>query len=226
MPAKGWRKPSHLRKTPERRANQLPPELDNPQPDAPEIGLFSEEHTYGYWSLTLAKRGDHIPDYWYDRARIYATEYAKEAIVSLEAGGKQQRHHVQGCLGLHAEQTQEGAKKLLAHFKDFIPVQRGSGAAVVLKPCSAGQTFELMLGYCMKDEGKPHFRKHLVGVTEEQASAARRAHQAVHIDPTAGRRMLTKTNIMREMFSFHWLWLRPLRCTAERTLQASDTPVN
>ena len=36
----------------------------------------------------MARRGDHIPDFWFERAKLYATMFGVEAIVGLEAGGE------------------------------------------------------------------------------------------------------------------------------------------
>ena len=62
-----------------------------------------------------------------------------------------------------------------------------------------GQTWHLMLGYIMKDEGQPWFKVHLKGVSLAEAQEARKDHQAVQIDPMAGRKVMTKTNLFKEV---------------------------
>lgn len=223
MPPAGWRKPNHLLKHPRRSPPETPAtpadgvtRVASAPPESPEPEVLGQHHTYGVWSLTLSKRGGHIPDSWYTRCCEFLDLHAIDGAIALEAGGRKGHLHVQGVLGLHASRDEEGRKKLEALIREFVPVPRGSGAQLVCKPAVHGQTMQLLLGYVQKDVGKAHFRIHLKGVTEQQAAEAALAHQSVSIDPMAGRKVLTKTNLMRDMYAFYWMYLRPLHCSAER----------
>jgi hypothetical protein len=220
MPAKGWRKPEHLRKTQPRK--QPAPVVEEPAEPAgvtEEEMLFQEHFELTYWSLTLAVRGGHIPDNWFERAQCWLNEYCEEGAVAVEAGGRAKHLHVQGILGMHAKTDKESHARLVRFFREYVPIARGSKGTVQCKPIQRTQTFDLMLGYVQKDEGRPHYKVHFKNVDEARAAAARKAHQSVRIDPTAGRRLLNKSNIYKEMYAFHFLYLRPLVCSAERTLQ-------
>ena len=47
-------------------------------------------------SITIARRGEHIPPLWINRTIIYASMYFEHYAIAIEAGGRRRHQHLQG----------------------------------------------------------------------------------------------------------------------------------
>lgn len=204
MPALGWRKPLVDRVTKPREPRRTPAPSPAPSPaEAESERLQGEENPFPFLhgnhpahelSITVAKRGGHAPDLWWLRMCVFADEICDAAALSTEAGKRMKHLHIQMVARIRCDGSAAGLKKLANHIRNFIPCN-GQGGTIQAKLLMATQTFQLMVGYVQKCFGEPFYKLHLKGVTESEAANARQAYGAVSIDPMAGRKVITKSNV-------------------------------
>ena len=71
------------------------------------------------------------------------------------------------------------------------------------KELVTGQTFQRLLGYVFKDEGKPHFQNTTFGdITREEIDAGKQEWASLKIDYMDGKIALTKMNIFARLHAF------------------------
>jgi hypothetical protein len=87
-----------------------------------------------------------------------------------------------------------------------------------VKPFEAGQDELAMLGYIQKDAGKPHYKLLSRGFTEEQLANAILQHEAVRTTHEEDKRLITKANCVKAVYSFWYRVLAPLEPSFHRVL--------
>jgi hypothetical protein len=85
----------------------------------------------------------------------------------------------------------------------------------MIKPIGEHQTFESMIGYCVKDAGKSTFHYYQKDVPPGDIRAAIRSYNAVKIDYANGRTQLFKNNYLVQLYRFWHRNLRPLQLEFE-----------
>ena len=72
-----------------------------------------------------------------------------------------------------------------------------------IKELVQGQTFQRLLGYVFKDEGKSHFRNHLFGgITRAEVDAGKEEWTSLKLDYMQSKVALNKSNIFTRMHAF------------------------
>lgn len=74
---------------------------------------------------------------------------------------------------------------------------------IACKELAVGQTFQRLLGYVHKDEGKPHFQNTTFGdISRADIDAGKQEWQSLKIDYMDGKIALTKMNIFARLHAF------------------------
>ena len=94
---------------------------------SPNLTPGDESLPISEWSITVVKRGTHIPTVWLRRLIEWIRFYGIAGAASLEAGGRNGYLHVQAVARVRMMPDEAGRKAMRCHIKEFIPVQRGSG---------------------------------------------------------------------------------------------------
>lgn len=176
----------------------------------PSIQIGADIYPVSEWSVTVAVRGNNVPESWLTRMKHYAVAKCIAGAFALEAGGRQQRLHVQGVMRLRLETTTLAISVLKEDIKRFVPIQRGSGGTVAVNPLQEGQTWTYMLGYVQKDEGTAHYRLEVHQVSQEDLRAGVVAYGGVRNDPEEGRIVINKGNLPKLLKRFYSTHLTPM----------------
>ena len=86
----------------------------------------------------------------------FVTANCIKGAISTEVGSRAHNLHIQGVIELHYPRAPTYVKILTQFVKDLIPDRKGH--KVIVKPFTLSQTFQTMVGYVFKDQGKPHFQ--------------------------------------------------------------------
>ena len=108
------------------------------------------------YSITITKNGGDIATEYLDIMSEFLKCYCHRGAFSLEVGTRAFNLHIQGVIELRYPTTPTYAKQLAKFIKLQLPTKTGHKVSV--KPFSKTQTFVAMIGYVLKDEGKPHFQ--------------------------------------------------------------------
>ena len=73
----------------------------------------------------------------------------------------------------------------------------------MFKKLEKTQTIKAMIGYCLKDYGKSHFKCHVKGISEEEINQAKNEYAFVSSDPANGKTVLVKKSLFRAMYAFY-----------------------
>ena len=123
--------------------------------------LFSDDYDMIEWSLTIAKRGAHMPLIWHTAIADYLDVNAEAFEFNTERGGRADHLHGQGIVKARAKKDKEAVERWKKELKQAMGVRfgDGSGCTIELKPLVDGQTFQRMVGYVNKDRLLTHFRR-------------------------------------------------------------------
>jgi len=173
------------------------------RPTLPRPPLFDDTLPAIDISLTIVKRGDHVPFAWMSSLNEFLDSLGMRYYIAFERGGIAENLHIQAVITLNVET--EKMKELIKAIKDAIGVRHGDGqkCGVCCKPLVAGQTFERMLGYCAKDEGMPHFRSHSKDVTRQEIDRGKEEYGSMKLSYLDNKIMLTKSNLFNKMHSYY-----------------------
>ena len=78
----------------------------------------------------------------------------------------------------------------------------GSGCRIELKELVSGQTFIRMVGYCLKDQGQPHFVMSKKNVTEEKMERGLAEHAALKLNYMESFIGLNRSNLFVRAYTF------------------------
>ena len=129
-----------------------PPRVKRPEDIIPGLGE-DEDFAPSLWSLTYGARYQHdIPDLWWWQTSQWIATYTIRGMNAKERGTKNRLLHGQAWFEVHFGSTLVHQKKLLEHYKCFIPLgefDRSGGllSKVTLKPFKGNQTPMYMGGY-------------------------------------------------------------------------------
>ena len=81
----------------------------------------------------------------------------------------------------------------------------------MFKKLEKTQSIKAMIGYCLKDFGKNHFKCHVKGITEDEIKQAQAEYSYVATDPASGKTVLVKKTLFRAMYAFYMEEFHPLK---------------
>ena len=94
---------------------------------APALTPGDESLPISEWSITVVKRGTHIPAVWLRRMVEWFQFFGIAGAAAIEAGGRNGYLHLQAVGRVRMMPDEVGRKAMRQHIKNFIPVQHGSG---------------------------------------------------------------------------------------------------
>eukprot|EP00884_Botryococcus_braunii_P001858 jgi/Botrbrau1/11673/Bobra.0195s0004.1 len=162
-----------------------------------------------YFSLTITSRHNAIPTAWLPLLQTWAQSCTEKALFALEFGEKNNHPHIQGTFAAPWNPSPAGLDALRKSLRSACGMQTGEGVVINVKVFETTQTFPKMLGYCMKDRGKPHFQytQHNVSPAELEEGIA--SYSLVR-DFFSGRQEINRQNLYRFCHNFHRHNLHPL----------------
>jgi hypothetical protein len=122
------------------------------------------------FSLTYGKTGGHMPAIWHTSMSEYMEEHSPKFLNSRERGLKNEHLHGQCIAKLPIATDKASIEKVKKEMKRAMGCSErdGSGCRIELKELVTGQTFVRMVGYCLKDQGQPHFVMTKKNVSDEE----------------------------------------------------------
>ncbi|KAL2611588.1 hypothetical protein R1flu_023280 [Riccia fluitans] len=153
-------------------------------------------------SLTIGIPGENVDDKVFDLLVKWLEYRAKRAILALERGDSFLQLHVQGMVGVKTSST----RILKREIKEMIGWESNGlvGASVCLKSLhyKGLHTVIGLIGYCLKDEGAPHFKFYSKNVSEEQKAEGHRMHNIYGASEYKHKLELTLANIVGRALQF------------------------
>ena len=94
--------------------------------------------------------------------------------------------------------------KIKKQIKQVCGIAHGSGFRTLMdvKAFAPGQTWPMMIGYCTKDFGQPHYRMVRKGVSDEEIAAGVAQWQSARLSYEDDKVVLTKKNLFQHLYSF------------------------
>ena len=126
--------------------------------------------------------GQHAPIRWFLNLIVCFTAICNHAgsatAMSIERGDRKQLQHIQGVSRFITSEAYKD--QFRAFMKRHLGILTGGNIRCKIGiNYFSGQTWENMLGYVQKDEGKPHYRFWSIGVTEAERRAGVASYQLV-----------------------------------------------
>ena len=188
----------------------------------------TENHNYIELSVTIGVKGGNIIPYWLTAFGLFM--YARDDVVAcfggLERGGKQTHLHIQAVLRVRktGPWSTRDTNLLVNQIKAALGVRRNDGSKcyICMKPFVVGQTWELMLGYCTKDVGKPHYDCVNKNCTEAQINRGATMLAVAKLSYEDDKTLLNRGNMFKLAYAFTCV-ARAATC-APPSYCASDVP--
>jgi hypothetical protein len=200
------KKPRHAnvqdarRPPPAKKKRGRPPKAKEPPP-----ALFHDdmdEELMPAFSLTYGKKGDHMPPVWFVSMTDFLNENSPAYLNARERGAKQEHLHGQAITKLPCGIDKAECERIKKAMKAALGAGVGSGCIIDFKPLVTGQTFTRMVGYCLKDQGLPHFLMTSKGVTQEEMDLGIAEHTALKLNYMDGLIPLNKSNLFQRSHTF------------------------
>ena len=178
-----------------------------PQPDwRPPVDVPDPHARDVEFSVTLSLSAGHVPPGWLDAFLLWMQAMCKAGLGALERGTREQHLHIQGTIRMRVSGPvdQKLCDRLKKQIKAACGITHGSGfrTRMELKPFGPGQTWGMMLAYCTKDVGKPHYRCVMHNVSQEEIDAGFRDWQSARLSYDEGRVQLTKKNLFDQLYAY------------------------
>ncbi|KAL2608697.1 hypothetical protein R1flu_027270 [Riccia fluitans] len=153
-------------------------------------------------SLTIGILGENIDDKVFELLVKWLEQRAEMAVLALERGDTFLHLHVQGMLRIKTSNT----RILKREIKEVIGLESNGpvSESMCLKALHKKglHTIIGLIGYCLKDEGTPHFKSYTRNVTEEQKAEGRRMHNIYGASEYKHKLELTPANILGRALQF------------------------
>ena len=108
------------------------------------------------YSLTISRGSLDIAYDTLDIIEKFLKKNTQKGGAATEVGARNHNLHIQSAFSIHYPKTEDAQKTLAKHIRSLLPLQ-GKGYKVQCKPFSVGQTWEAMIGYITKDQGRPSY---------------------------------------------------------------------
>ena len=132
------------------------------------------------FSITISAlpSGD-IPPIWLDYFFRWLQAACLLGICSLERGKKDDNLHLQAAIRMKCDSQPDDnyCKRMVRQIKKVLIGDTNN--KISFKLFSPGQFMELMVGYCLKDQGKPHFATFSQNIPESFKERAKAAWNAI-----------------------------------------------
>ena len=173
-------------------------------PAEPFFDKDKDEQDQPEFSLTYGKTGGHMPAIWHTSMSEFLEEYSPRYINSRERGFKNEYLHGQCVCKLPCATDKAALDKVKKEMKRAMGCsdRDGSGCRIELKPLVVGQTFVRMVGYCMKDQGLPHFVMANKNVTAEEIERGIAEHTSLKLNYMDGFIALNRSNLFQRAHTF------------------------
>ena len=139
----------------------------------------------------------------------------------MEVGERAHKLHFQIFITLRWPNSKEYVALLAKHIKNLFP-EKGKGYRVAVKAFGRGQDIIGMLGYVLKDEGRPHYKLASFNISERELHQARQKYSSYSVNIDENKVILTTKNLYKEAFKFHSRAMDP----AKFPLLAANTYVH
>jgi hypothetical protein len=166
------------------------------------VALFDPAHPLKAYSLTVEKRGGHLPLIMYTQICDWLDTRMELHSTSTEIGPKAGHMHLQNVSEGHMLTGIEGIKLFVKEIKNVCGVRHGdaSGIAVCMKELVDGQTIQRMVGYTFKDRNLSTFRNRLKNVSQAMVDAGIAEHASLKLHYCDEKIMLTKANLFNKAY--------------------------
>jgi hypothetical protein len=164
-----------------------------------------EHYPINDFSLTVSKtKGDVCPTL-IEVIYEFIKTYCLKGGVSTEVGHRAHNLHLQSAFRIKFPRDEASVKKLTKIIKEMIKdhLHCLTGIRVFLKPLGKSQSFTLMMGYIVKDEGQSHFTIRLHNVTNEELQGGRVQHSSMASTYDEDRKIVTMKNFFVECYKFN-----------------------
>ena len=136
-------------------------------PSKPDVKLPGDvTFPLNSFSLTVSRIGGDVERSCIDSLHTYLASVCTQSLLSFESGSKKHNLHIQGVFSILFPKSPQCVIQLKRILKTHLP-SGGRGYKIMLKPFAPTQTFSAMLGYCTKDQGRPHYQTRNHNVTLE-----------------------------------------------------------
>ena len=181
---------------PQREPAQPPRDDEQDDPLARDVEL----------SITLSLAAGHVLPAWLDFFGSWMQANCVAGLAALERGKKEQHLHIQGAvrMRLRGPIDKKFCDKIKKQIKQVCGIAHGSGFRTLMdvKAFAPGQTWPMMIGYCTKDFGQPHYRIVRKGVSDEEIAAGVAQWQSARLSYEDDKVVLTKKTLFQHVYSF------------------------
>ncbi|CAN0344727.1 unnamed protein product [Ectocarpus sp. 12 AP-2014] len=126
-------------------------------------------------TVTNATSGN-VPHDTHPAVCTYFDKFSDRYVASIERGPENSNLHIQAVATLSINKKFDNNNRLNAamrkHLRDHAALDGRERFKIVIKPLENTQTFDCMVGYCSKDEGRSHYKTKRKGVTRTEANVA------------------------------------------------------
>ena len=151
------------------------------------------------------QRKSHMPPIWHTSMTEFLEEYSSKFVNSRERGAKDELLHGQAVAAIPVNMTDDKTiRRIVKLMKAALGVAwgDGSGCKITLKVLAVGQTFERMIGYCYKDQGRDHFIATTKNVTEAEIARGIAEHTSLKLNYMDDKIALNKSNLFQRVHTF------------------------
>ena len=133
------------------------------------FGKDKQEYVVCTFSIIVAKKWNDIPDSWW---HLFVSGFADRFGEKYIMGGERMhgRYHMQIILEMRSAPEKDIV--IIKEIKKFIYaallIQKGDMNHVFVRHVEVDDDVGTMIGYVQKDVGDPHFRRHVVGYSDEE----------------------------------------------------------
>lgn len=185
--------------------------LEGRAPTPPPRPLGDLTYLLQEYSLTINCSGRGVSALWVDHMKTWAEKHAEAGIFAIEVGPRAGHSHLQCAFKCRAPEGDEGLRMIRSSIRAHCKMHASDNASINLKVFAENQTFTHMVGYCMKDRGKAHFRETRVNVSDEEVAEGIEAYGLVRNLYSEGKREIQKSSLFKMAFSFWKSNLYPMR---------------
>ena len=165
-----------------------------------------------YYSITVTLSNAHVPMAYFNNYKHFLNDvvYTTGGVgfCARETGPVKKQLHLQSAVQLRTSSANATAE--VSNFLKENVVPWMAGRKVTVKPFGRQQTILRMAGYCMKDDGKAHYRFHSVGISREDLAKAKEAYEVVRVNFFDGKTVLKKYTVVAHMWQQWKHFIRPL----------------
>ncbi|KAL2609818.1 hypothetical protein R1flu_028391 [Riccia fluitans] len=170
-------------------------------------------------SLTIGIPGENVDEKLFDLLVNWLEYRAEITVLALERGDAFLQLHLQGMVRAKISSTTILKREIkgVIGWQSNAPV-RGSVCLKSLREKGLHTVIGL-IGYCLKDEGAPHFKFYSKNITEEQKAEGRRMHSIYGASEYKHKLELTLANILGRALQFRKYQVKnPLSITFRRCI--------